>query len=86
MGTEFIIMPKMYLELAELTEDGRTVNVDGKDYMLFKGKTFDDSEELISLWTKASMKLEKLMTLLLVLKKKLRRIHLHLKTVKPLKR
>ena len=46
VGTEFIIMPKMYLELAELTEDGRTVNVDGKDYMLFKGKTFDDSRRI----------------------------------------
>lgn len=46
VGTEFIIIPRAYLELAELEEDGRIIEFEGKEYPLFKGKTYEDSRRI----------------------------------------
>ena len=46
VGTEFILIPRGYLALAELEEDGRMVEFDGKTYPLYKGKTYEDSRRI----------------------------------------
>lgn len=46
VGTEFIIIPRMYLTHAEIEEDERQVLVDGIEYQLYKGKTFEDSRRI----------------------------------------
>lgn len=46
VGTEFIIIPKSDLNHVEIDEDERQVLVDGVEYQLFKGKTFEDSRKI----------------------------------------
>lgn len=46
VGTDFIIIPRPYLDHIELIEDERQVLVDGVEYHLYKGKTFEDSRKI----------------------------------------
>lgn len=46
VGTDFIIIPRTYLDHIELNEDERQVLVDGVEYQLYKGKTFEDSRKI----------------------------------------
>lgn len=46
VGTEFTIIPKSDLNHVEIDEDERQVLVDGVEYQLFKGKTFEESRKI----------------------------------------
>ena len=46
VGTEFILIPRAYLTLAELKDTNKNVSVDNKEYPLVHGKTFEDSRRI----------------------------------------
>ena len=46
VGYNFILIPRAYLTLAELSNDNIKVEVDGKEYEVYSGKTFEDSQRI----------------------------------------